>query len=216
VSGVGAGPFRVALTIDAEHADRPTEPGVTARLLDVLSDAGALATFFVQGRWAEAEPRVARRIAEEGHLVGNHSHHHARLTLLTSAGIRRDALAAGRAIREATGADPAPWYRCPFGAGAGSARVVRALADAGYTDVGWTVDSRDWTGVAAPRLEDDVVRGAVAAGDGAVVLLHGWPAATPLALPGIVARLRDAGAELVRVDALPVLPGRRVPEGGTP
>jgi peptidoglycan-N-acetylglucosamine deacetylase len=215
VSPNSAQPFRVALTFDAEHPDRPTEPGVTARIEDALADAGAVATFFVQGRWAEAEPRVARRIADEGHLVGNHSHHHARLTMLTTAAIRRDALAAERAIRDATGVSPAPWYRCPFGAGAGSRRVLAALAAVGYVDVGWTVDSQDWTGVAAPRLAAAVVQGTVAAGDGTVVLMHGWPVATAIALPEIIARLRDAGAELVRIDALPDVPGRRLPGMGS-
>jgi len=100
--------FRVALTIDAEFPDRPTEPGVTARILDVFAEEGVTATVFIQGRWAEAEPDLARRIAAEGHLVANHSHHHARLTLMTAAGIVRDVLAAERAILAATGRNPRP------------------------------------------------------------------------------------------------------------
>jgi peptidoglycan/xylan/chitin deacetylase (PgdA/CDA1 family) len=46
------------------------------------------------------------------------------------------------------------------------------------------------------------VSGSIAHGDGAIVLLHTWPDATAAALPGIVYRLRAAGAELVRVDQL--------------
>ena len=53
--------FRVALTFDAEHPDRPTEPGVTAAILDRLAELAVPATFFVQGRWVEAEPAVAKR-----------------------------------------------------------------------------------------------------------------------------------------------------------
>jgi peptidoglycan/xylan/chitin deacetylase (PgdA/CDA1 family) len=52
----------------------------------------------VQGRWAEAYPKVARRIAAEGHLVGNHSHFHARLPMFTGRGFRSDVLAAQAAI----------------------------------------------------------------------------------------------------------------------
>jgi len=51
--------FRVALTFDAEHPDRPARPGNDERLLDALAAAGVRATFFVQGRWAEAYPAVA-------------------------------------------------------------------------------------------------------------------------------------------------------------
>jgi peptidoglycan/xylan/chitin deacetylase (PgdA/CDA1 family) len=201
--------FRVALTIDAEFPDRPTEPGVTARILDILAEDGVTATFFIQGRWAEAEPVLARRIAAEGHLVANHSHHHARMTLMTAAGIARDARAAERAILAATGRNPRPWFRCPFGAGAQARRVVDRLDAIGYVDVGWHVDGRDWAGGGAVRLEARLVRGTIAHGDGAVVLVHGWPRVTPVALRGAIGQLRDRGAAFVGIDALDVLPGRR-------
>jgi len=79
--------FRVALTFDAEHPDRPHRPGVTEEILDVLADRAVSATWFLQGRWVEAFPATARRVASDGHLVGNHSFYHARLPLLTDAGM---------------------------------------------------------------------------------------------------------------------------------
>ena len=54
--------FRVALTFDAEHPDRPSTPGVQERLLDLLARDAVASTFFIQGRWAEAYPATARRI----------------------------------------------------------------------------------------------------------------------------------------------------------
>ena len=206
-------PFRVALTIDAEFADRPTSDGTTARLLDVLAELAVPATVFVQGRWAAAQPQLARRVVEDGHLLGNHSHHHARMTLLTGAGIARDVLEAEKAIEDATGVSPKPWFRCPFGAGARSPRVIRRLASVGYDDVSWHVDSNDWAGGSARRLEGRIVRGTLAHGDGAVILVHGWPAATPDAVRASVVRLRDAGAGFVRLDELPEVPGLRLPAG---
>jgi peptidoglycan-N-acetylglucosamine deacetylase len=210
VTGVAPGPsFRVALTFDAELPDRPYEAGVTGRILDALAEASVPATFFVQGRWAEAEPTVAARITADGHLLGNHSHHHARMTMLTGPGFASDVRAAEAAITAATGVNPSPWFRCPFGAGANSARVIGRLAALGYVDVSWHVDGLDWASPTPERLQGRVVRGAVAHGDGAVVLLHGWPTATAEALPQILGRLREAGAAFVRVDALDVVPGRR-------
>jgi peptidoglycan/xylan/chitin deacetylase (PgdA/CDA1 family) len=198
--------LQVALTFDAEHPDRPTTAGATGRILDALAEVGVPATFFVQGRWAESDPGLVRRMAADGHLLGNHSHHHARMTFLTGAGIRRDALAAQGAIVAAAGVDPRPWFRCPFGAGARTRRVIDGLAAIGYRDVGWTVDARDWAGGSASRIESRVVVNVLAGGSEAVVLLHGWPAATPDAVPGIVRRLRAAGAMFVRVDGLGHLP----------
>jgi len=201
---------RVALTFDVEFADRPTSHGATAAILDALEAADVRSTMFLQGRWAEAEPVVARRIARDGHVIGNHSHHHARMTMLTGAGITRDVRAADAAIEAATGVSPRPWFRCPFGAGARTLRVVRRLADAGYVDVSWHVDPGDWTGVSPKVLRRRVVEGVVAHGDGAVVLLHGWPDATPVALPEIIGDLRAAGWTFATVDALDDVPGRRV------
>ena len=202
-------PFRVALTFDAEHPDRPTEPGITERLLDTLARDGVTATFFIQGRWAEAYPVVARSVPAAGHLVGNHSHYHARMPLLSDDGLTEDIADAGRAIEDATGVDPRPWFRCPFGAGSTDPRVLAALAAAGYRHVGEHVAAEDWepsrTGAA---IEADLVAGARSHGDGTVVLLHAWPRGTLDALPGTIAGLRDAGARFVRIDELDEVPSR--------
>jgi len=220
VSGAGhaarPGPaLRVALTFDAEHPDRPAGVGITARILDALAVAQAPSTFFVQGRWAEAEPALAARIAADGHLVGSHSFYHARMPLLTGTGFADDVHGAQAAILAATGVDPRPWFRCPFGAGADTAQVVDRLAALGYVDVGWHVDGEDWAGPTATALGDRVVEGVRRTGDGAVVLLHGWPPVTADALPAILQQLGDNGVTFVRVDELEVLPGRRSTKAGT-
>lgn len=200
--------WRVALTFDAEHPDRPSRPGVQERILDTLDALDVPATVFVQGRWAEAYPETARRIASAGHLVGSHSHYHARMPLLTDAGLADDIRDAEVAIRDIVGVDPRPWFRCPFGAGADDPRVQGAIAAAGYRHAGWDLEVADWeAGRTGPALEADVRAGAIQHGDGAIVLLHTWPVGTADALPGIVQRLRDEGAEFVRVDALERIAG---------
>jgi peptidoglycan/xylan/chitin deacetylase (PgdA/CDA1 family) len=67
----------VALTFDAEYPDHPAgPPAQCGALLDSLAAADVRASFFVQGRWASAQPAEARRIAADGHLVGLHCHSH--------------------------------------------------------------------------------------------------------------------------------------------
>ncbi len=208
-----AGPFRVALTFDAEHPDRPSAQGVAERLLEELDRLVVPSTFFVQGRWAEAYPYTARRIAEGGHLVGSHSHYHARMHLLSDAGLREDIRVAEEHVRKFVGVDPKPWFRCPFGAGADDPRVQAAVVEAGYRHIGWHVVGEDWPPDRTGQdVAETVVDGSIAHGDGAIVLLHTWPDRTLAGLITMVQRLRDAGAELVRVDALdpetiPTLPG---------
>jgi peptidoglycan-N-acetylglucosamine deacetylase len=195
---------RVALTFDAEHPDRRHRPGGTERVLETLASTGTTASFFVQGRWAEAFPTLARSIADGGHLVGNHSHYHVRMPLLSAKGIATDVRAAERAIVRATGQDPRPWFRCPFGAGSNDPGVLGALARLGYRDTGWDVDGLDWRSAATGRaVAPAAADAALAHGDGAVILLHPWTTATGRALPALIDDVRARGGEFVRLDALP-------------
>lgn len=198
---------RVALTFDAEHPDRPTSTGAAEQLLELLDRLSVPATFFIQGRWAEAYPATARRIVEAGHAVGSHSFYHARMPLLSDVGLEVDVGEAQRVLREIVGTDPRPWFRFPFGEGDDDARVLAALDRLGYLNVGWDVVAEDWDPRRTPeQVEAAVTAGACARGDGGVVLLHAWPDRTLAAFPGIVARLRETGATFVRIDALDRLP----------
>jgi peptidoglycan/xylan/chitin deacetylase (PgdA/CDA1 family) len=193
---------RIALTIDTEHPDRPARPGNVERILDALAATGTRATFFVQGRWAQAYPGLARRIGAEGHLVGSHGRGHVSLRLLSPDGIRQSVHDAEEAIRAATGADPRPWFRSPHDDVTDDTPITEVLRELGYRQVGWTVDPSDWD---PSRTADDVARdvteGCAAAGDGAVVLLHSWPDSTADSLPRIIEALR-ADSDLVGIDEL--------------
>jgi peptidoglycan/xylan/chitin deacetylase (PgdA/CDA1 family) len=195
--------FRVALTFDAEHPDRPHRIGGTERVLDRLDTSGVTATFFIQGRWAEAFPELARSVADRGHLIGNHSFYHARMPLLSAAGLTSDVRAAERAIVAATGVDPRPWFRCPFGAGTDDPTVRAGLARLGYREIGWDVEGFDWhSGRRGRGMAREMVTATVAHGDGAVLLLHPWTTATEHGLEPLIDGLRDAGATFQRLDAL--------------
>lgn len=62
---------RCYLTFD----DGPTE-NITPQILDVLRRYNVKATFFEVGSLIKANPDVARRVYEEGHLIANHSNGH--------------------------------------------------------------------------------------------------------------------------------------------
>jgi peptidoglycan/xylan/chitin deacetylase (PgdA/CDA1 family) len=203
---------RVALTIDTELAGHPCDPDNPRRLLDALAAHRAPATFFVQGRWATAHPGLLRRIAADGHLIGNHSHWHAPLHLMTDEGITASIAMAEEAIRELSGVDPRPWFRCPYGQGSDDVRVQAALAGCGYRHVGWHVDAGDWPDGRTPDdVVSEVLEGCRRTGDGAIVLLHSWPKVAAAALPLVISGLREAGITLVRLDELGGRAGRELP-----
>ena len=52
------------------------ENGCTEAILDALKKHNAPAAFFVVGHMIESAPDIVRRMAAEGHIVGNHTYHH--------------------------------------------------------------------------------------------------------------------------------------------
>ena len=189
--------MQVALTFDTEFPGRPNRPGGEDRILETLASERIRGSFFLQGRWTRANPEIARRIAGAGHLIGNHSNFHAPMNGLSDEWFRRDVERAELTIRETTGIDPKPWFRCPFGRGMDDPRVLRALEVLGYQHVGWDVDPRDWD---EARTVDELVEH-VGGGEG-IVLLHAWPTVTADGLGLVIAGLRERGAEFVGVDEL--------------
>ncbi|MDB6083955.1 MAG: polysaccharide deacetylase, partial [Gammaproteobacteria bacterium] len=100
----------VAITID----DGP-DPAVTPRVLALLADHGALATFFCVGERVERYPELAREIIHRGHAVENHSQRHRHnFSLLGPGGMRAEIARAQDSISRVTGSSPL-FFRAPAG-----------------------------------------------------------------------------------------------------
>ncbi len=120
----------------------------TPALLDVLRDAGCVATFFVLGRHLAAGLPVAERIVREGHVLGNHTWSHARAGALTATCLAGEIHATDawirRAYADAGGAVPHTIpLRLPYGPQDQDPRVA-VLAALGRDSVGWTLMLPDW------------------------------------------------------------------------
>lgn len=181
----------VALTFD----DGP-KPSTDTRLLEVLAAHGAKATFFMIGENVDAYPETARRIAQAGHEVGNHSTTHPTLTHLSAAGVKAELKEASASIRKATGQTPA-LMRPPYGAS--DASVKQAIARAGMTQVLWNLDTLDWkTRNAAKTLAAVKAE----AHPGAVILMHDIHATTIDAVDPMITWLQSEGYTLVTLSDL--------------
>ena len=155
----------VALTFDAGGNDA----GV-ASILATLGARGVPATFFLTGRWTEIYPQQARRIAA-AYTVGNHTQTHPHLTDLPDGEVAAEVTGAEQAIRDATGRDPRPLFRFPYGDV--DARVLADVHGLGYGGIRWTVDTLGWEGRGAGQSVDSVVARAVGgASPGEIVLMH--------------------------------------------
>ena len=138
-------PRRLSLTYD----DGPNDP-YTGRLLELLARHEIKATFFLIGRFVAARPRIARNIAEAGHLLGNHTFTHPNLLLLSRAQIRNQLSDCSKAIADATGIE-ARFFRPPFGARRPA--VLQAARELGMEPVMWDVTCFDWKRTTADAVE---------------------------------------------------------------
>jgi peptidoglycan-N-acetylglucosamine deacetylase len=151
----------IALTFD----DGPN-PAITPLLLDLFDRHRVKATFFLIGAWVRKAPSLANDIAARGHAVGNHTHTHPSLALLSRERIADELDGCDDAIESAT-ARKARWMRPPFGFRSPMLNgIVRKRGGAGV--VMWSAWAHDWK----PQPAEPVIDRLRRARGGDIVLLH--------------------------------------------
>ncbi len=194
--GEGATPA-VALTFD----DGPSEP-YTGQILDILRDQGVKATFFLIGENARRHPALVRRIAREGHAIGNHSWSHRSLGRVSRATVRSELRRTDDLLRSLTGRCPV-LFRPPFGAvGQALSGPRSVVAERRQLLVLWSVEVSDWSTRSPLRVAAGTIRRINA---GSIVLLHdgGGPRSHVVtATRWMVGHLARRGYDLVTVPEL--------------
>ncbi|MBI3978730.1 MAG: polysaccharide deacetylase family protein [Chloroflexi bacterium] len=184
---------RVAFTFDAGSGARWTPP-----ILAALKDAGIQMTFFVTGRWAEANPDLLRQIVADGHELGNHTYSHPDLVGLIDEEATEEIERTETIVRELTGKSTRPYFRFPFGSRDG--RTLDLANRLGYISVFWTLDSADWRPALSPAtVRDRVIRETTA---GAIVVFHADSEQTARVLPEILRGVRARGLEITSLSSL--------------
>jgi len=175
---------RVAITID----DGPC-PLITPLILQVLKRHQAVANFFVVGEKAEQYPQLLRDIAQAGHLIGNHTYHHRRLSKLSAQEIGAELDACQTVIGRLTG--QVTRYLRPPG-GDYTAEVLRCASARSQIVTLWTHNAGDW---ANPPVSAIVQRCLTGIRPGSIILMHGGDINSVRALPLIIRGLRARGLE---------------------
>ncbi|WP_043265143.1 polysaccharide deacetylase family protein [Streptomyces sp. CT34] len=181
----------VALTFDAGPSEN------TNRLLDILKENKAHATFFMLGKNHIAErPAEVKRIDAEGHELANHTWSHQILTEIKPDEARREMSRVQDAVRKITGKTP-KLMRPPQGRTDGE--VSKISKDLGLAQVLWSVTAKDYqtndSALITKRVLDQTER------DG-IILLHDIYQGTVPAVPGILKELKKRGYTVVTVSQL--------------
>ena len=179
---------KIALTFD----DGP-HPIYTERLLDGLAERGVKAAFFLLGCNIEGNEGIVRRMAEEGHLVGNHTFYHVDITTLPQEEACAEIQDTSRKITEITG-EPVEYVRPPFGNWNKELECELMMIP-----VFWTLDTLDWSTRNTDLLVEQVVSEAE---ENDIILMHDSYDSTVKAALRIIDLLQAEGFEFVRADEL--------------
>ncbi|MEU6657462.1 polysaccharide deacetylase family protein [Streptomyces sp. NPDC046821] len=146
--------------------DDGPDPEYTPGILSTLRKHDVRAMFFVCGEQVEWNKDLLREMADDGHVIGNHTWTHPLLTQMSRKAIRSEIERTYEIIDDSIGEPPA-WFRAPYGAW--NRNVFRVGADLGMEPLAWTVDTLDWTEPGTRKIVRRVMDGAA---PGVVVLSH--------------------------------------------
>ena len=204
----------IALTFD----DGPWGD-TTTQILDILKEYDAKATFFEIGNQCSEYSDVVKRIASEGHQIATHSYDHASgsgqgvsLSIMSASEQVEEVTKGFQAIEDVLGTSVSRVLRAPGGNYYGD--IITNLADYVDVEVGWDVDTEDWSKPGAQSIADAIL----SAQPGNVVLMHdggGDRSQTVEALKIALPQLVEQGYKFVTIDELLTTYTSYTPSTGT-
>ena len=187
----------IYLTFDCGY-----ENGCTEKILDALKKHNAPAAFFVVGHMLESAPDIVRRMAAEGHIVGNHTFHHPDMSSISDQSAFQQELDSLAALyRETTGQELSRFYRPPQGKySVDNLKQAQAL---GYRTVFWSLAYVDWYADDQPTPEQAYAKLLPRIHDGAIVLLHSTSTTNAEILDDLLTKWEEMGYQFASLDQLP-------------
>ena len=187
----------IYLTFDCGYENGYTEP-----ILDALKKHDAPAAFFVVGNMIETAPDVIRRMAAEGHIVGNHTYHHPDMSAISDqSAFQKELEALASLYKETVGEELPMYYRPPQGKySEDNLKQAQAL---GYKTVFWSLAYVDWYVDDQPSAEQAYAKLLPRIHDGAIVLLHSTSKTNAEILDDLLTKWEEMGYTFASLDELP-------------
>ena len=189
----------IYLTFDCGY-----ENGCTEKILDALKKHRAPAAFFVVGHMIESAPDIVRRMAAEGHIVGNHTFHHPDMSSISDqTAFQRELDSLAELYQQTTGQPLSRFYRPPQGKY--SQENLRQAQALGYNTVFWSLAYVDWYTDNQPTAEQAYSKLLPRIHDGAIVLLHSTSRTNAEILDELLTRWEAMGYRFASLEELPGL-----------
>ena len=184
------------LTFDAGY-----ENGCTEKILDVLKKQEVPGAFFLVGNYIEKNADLVRRMAEDGHIVANHTMHHYDMSKIADPAVFSKELQDLEALyKETTGQEMRKFYRPPQGIY--SEENLKLAQKLGYKTVFWSLAYVDWNNDAQPTKEQAFSKLIPRIHNGAVVLLHSTSRTNAEILDELLTRWKEMGYSFGAVEEL--------------
>lgn len=180
----------VAVTVNVDWGEEYLD-----EMLNFFAASQIKATFFITGRWCQANPELVKKICSGGHEIGNHGFYHEHVNNLSLEDNKREIELTDRALTSITKKKPR-YYAPPYGEF--NDTVLRAAHETGHQTILWSVDTVDWMN---PSPEEVSSRVMAKVHNGAIILMHPTLSSTR-ALPEIIRRLKEQGYQIVSLEKL--------------
>ena len=186
----------IYLTFDCGY-----ENGYTEAILEALKKHNAPAAFFIVGTMLDSAPDIVRRMAAEGHIVGNHTLRHPDMSAISDQTAFQKELDGLSALYEETVGSPMPmYYRPPQGKySEENLKMAQAL---GYKTILWSLAYVDWYVNDQPTAEAAYAKLLPRIHDGAIVLLHSTSATNAAILDDLLTKWEEMGYTFASLDEL--------------
>ena len=157
---------KIYLTFDAGY-----ENGYTEIILDILKKTDVKATFFLVGHYLKTQPELVSRMANEGHIVANHTYSHPDMSEISDKEAFRKELSQVETLYNTiTTKQMLKLYRPPQGKF--SVENLKMAQEMGYTTIFWSLAYLDWDNTSQPDPTESIKKLNSRIHNGAIVLLH--------------------------------------------
>ena len=177
---------KIYLTFDAGY-----ENGNIAKILDIMKEEDVKGSFFILSNLIIKNPELVTRMADEGHLVCNHTYNHKNMTRLTNEEMLDNLHRLENLYSDTTGKEMSKIFRFPEGRY--NLRTLKLLAENGYKTVFWSMAYDDWDN--SRQMDTQIAKNKLLSTthNGAIILLHPTSATNASILRDLIREWKQMG-----------------------